>query len=609
MAESSLTEPADALDRSDGAHHFSPIPRQRCGGSHWGMWHWPDALTGVCYLIGAFWVTLHLWGAARHRVLAGSPGDQYQFEYWLAHTARVIDGGLSPFYDNHVNAPLGINLMANTSCLGLTVPLAPVTWLWGPSVAFTVIVFIAPLSTSVAWYWFFSRQVTASTVAAAVGGGICGFAPGVISQTDGHPNVATQFVVPLILWRLIRLAQDQRYLRNGLILGLLAAYQALIDEEILLIAAMGLLVFCLTWAAFRPRAARACAWSFARGFTVAAGLALAALAYPLWFQFFGPQHYHGLGPGTYGFGTDLYAFTAYAGNSLGGSMHGLKLATSVTEQNSFFGWTLVAQVLLMVIAMWREAVVRAAALCSAVCAVLSLGTYLRVDGEYVSRWGPWRALVHLPIFDSVIPTRLTLGIVPPIALLTVLAIDRIRQHAAFRGRRDLRIVVFGGLAATLLPLLPTPLPAVARPVTPGFISSGEWRSHLASGRTLVNVPLTVDTGARTMQWAASQRLGFAIAGGYFLAPDPGAPDGPAIYGALPRPTAAVWNAIAAGAPVGNSAPNRGQVQADLRYWRAGAVILTPQAHSGALREVTTQLLGFAPTWTGGVWLWDLDHRR
>ena len=45
---------------------------------------------------------------------------------------------------------------------------------------------------------------------------------------------------------------------------------------------------------------------------------------------------------------------------------------------------------------------------------------------------------------------------------------------------------------------------------------------------------------------------------------------------------------------------------DLRYWRAGAVILDPRLRqAGSLHRGMTELTGVRPTFTGGVWLWDV----
>ena len=45
--------------------------------------------------------------------------------------------------------------------------------------------------------------------------------------------------------------------------------------------------------------------------------------------------------------------------------------------------------------------------------------------------------------------------------------------------------------------------------------------------------------------------------------------------------------------------------ADLRYWQAAVVVLTPQPRDIEMLRVMTDLLGFQPTWNGGAWIWDV----
>ncbi len=46
---------------------------------------------------------------------------------------RIFTHGENPLFTPQLNAPDGVNLMANTGLLGLTVPLVPVTLLFGPA--------------------------------------------------------------------------------------------------------------------------------------------------------------------------------------------------------------------------------------------------------------------------------------------------------------------------------------------------------------------------------------------------------------------------------------------------------------------------------------------
>src|SRR2546421_935109 len=165
----------------------------------------PDLVPAVVYLVGAGYVTGGLWPDLDGRVQANNVQDQGAFEFFLAHGARVLAHLSNPLFDGQVNVPAGVNMMANTSILGLSVPLAPVTLLFGPAAAYAALLVLAPALTATAWYFVLSRHVVRSRLAAAVAGGFCGFAPGLVSQSNGHPNVATQFLVPLILLQVAKL--------------------------------------------------------------------------------------------------------------------------------------------------------------------------------------------------------------------------------------------------------------------------------------------------------------------------------------------------------------------------------------------------------------------
>ena len=45
--------------------------------------------------------------------------------------------------------------------------------------------------------------------------------------------------------------------------------------------------------------------------------------------------------------------------------------------------------------------------------------------------------------------------------------------------------------------------------------------------------------------------------------------------------------------------------ADLRYWNAGVLVLTPQKHDVDMLRVMSDILGAKPTWTKGAWIWDV----
>ncbi len=573
-----------------------------------------DLAVAVVYLVGAVYVAGHLLRDPSNRVQEHNAADNVVFQWALAHGARLLTHGGNPFFSTALNMPDGVNLIANTSILGLALPLAPVTLLFGPAISYALLVILAPFSTALSWYFVLSRHVVGARTAAALGGLFCGFAPGMISQDTGHPNIAMQFLIPLIIWRAIRLREPGKAVRNGIILGLLCVWQAFINEEILLITVVGFGLFLAGYAVRRRGVVAAHYRTFLAGAGVAAVVGVLALAYPLYVQFLGPQHYRGL-PNTVEFyGTDLASFFAFSSVSIGGRAANLgHLAQNAAEENSFFGWPLV--VLVLAVGWWlrRNPVVFAASVVGFVFAVLSMGPRLTIRGAHAGLPGPFALLAKLPLFDTMVPTRLALGVIPAVGVLLAVGyreiVTLLRQISLPEVRRTALVVWGTLLVAALLPLVPRPLDAINAPPMPGFISSGAWRAYVAPGHSLVPVPLPSSSYAYPMAWSAVTGLDLAIPRGYFLGPksDSQHPGNlQAVFGAPPRPTPTLLAAVASSStPAVVSAYDRTEFLADLRFWHASVVVLAPQFSEEALWKTTTDLVGFTPTWTDGLWVWDV----
>jgi len=68
-----------------------------------------------------------------------------------------------------------------------------------------------------------------ANVLGAVAGSFVGFAPGIVHHANGQANFLTNFLLPFIILRVMKLAEDGRWLRNGIYLGLLVAYQVFLN--------------------------------------------------------------------------------------------------------------------------------------------------------------------------------------------------------------------------------------------------------------------------------------------------------------------------------------------------------------------------------------------
>jgi len=235
----SVAVPATAAASDDPPAERSETPRAR------RLWR-RDLLFVMLSLALAGYVTQGLWSDPYRHVLAQNAGDQAFFEWLLGYGVYVTGHGANPFFTTLLNAPVGVNLAANTSITVFIVLFAPLSHLLGPQVSFVTILTLNLAGAATAWYFFFRRYVTGRRVAAATAGLFCGFAPGFISHANGHLNWSAGWVAPVVLWWVLKLREPGRWLRNGLILGVLVAVGFSIAAEGLFFTALASGVFLIS---------------------------------------------------------------------------------------------------------------------------------------------------------------------------------------------------------------------------------------------------------------------------------------------------------------------------------------------------------------------------
>jgi hypothetical protein len=568
---------------------------------------WPDVFVCWFFILAAVYVTFPLWVEPGIKTAHTVPGDQALFQWFLAHAARAVTHLENPLTTTLLNAPEGINMMANTSIVGLAIPLMPVTLLFGAHVSLLVALTLALAGTAAGWYFLLSRHGVESTFAAAVGGWFCGFSPVMISHASWHPNLTFQLLVPLIVYQVLKLREPGRAFRNGVILALLVAYQAFINEEILLFAAFGCGVFVIAYALENPPEFFKAWRPMLASLTVTAIVAGVLLAYPLWIQFFGPHHYRGL-PSLFQVLTiDISSIVAFATESLAGSGHWVdrKMFAGESEESIYFGRPLLAVLILVLFLVRKRAAGRAIRVTGFVALILGLGAELRYRGAGTGIRGPWEALRKLPILDSVVPTRFGFVVTIAVGVLLALATQQVWDYAARRthsGRwRGAWILV---LAIGLVPVAPTPLDTRSQSPVPRFITEGAWRSYVRDGKAVVPLPYPTPNHTDGMRWAAAADAGFAIPGGYFLFPSDGIEGRSASFGSPLRPTSQLLDKVESTgvAPRVSDLERRAAVE-DLRFWEADLVVLpADERNAGALRGTVEALLGPAEL-VQDVWLW------
>ncbi len=556
-----------------------------------------DTAVCVAFLGFAAWLSHNLWPDPATRALADNVNDQALIEWFLAHAVRVWKGDFSLLTDR-LNSPDGVNLMSNASHILHGVLMAPVTVLFGPAASFALLVAFNLAATAAGWYLLFARGLRLHRGAAIVGGLSAGFAPGMISQSNSHLHMTAQWLIPPIVWCVIRLTRvrgQRDAVKTALGLSALVCAQLLLGEEVLFLAVMTLVLFAVVYAVLRLRWALRVAPTFLAGMAIAAGVSTIVLVYPLWYQFAGPRHTPNAPfPPQYYF-ADLASYFVFSPLSLAGSDDASRLASSDTELNAFFGLPLLVVLLGCALWRWRSPTVVAATVTSVVIMYLSLGVNVTLDGEKTGWPSLYKTIADIPVVNGALPTRYSLAVITLIAVVLANTID-----AAIRTRGVSRVAVPAAIVAALLPLAPMPLQTTYRAPVPEFITTGAWRQCAPEDGVIVPVPLPTPTAPDSMRWAAAADTAFGLPEGFFIGNY--GPGGRASVGTYKRPTSKLLADVAStGAIPDISDATRTQARADLAFWRADCVALAHGPNEGALRTTLERLLGpgtaIADTWT------------
>jgi hypothetical protein len=228
-------------------------------------------------------------------------------------------------------------------------------------------------------------------------------------------------------------------------------------------------------------------------------------------------------------------------------------------------------------------------------------------------------LAGLPLFDSVVPTRLSLVVIPVVGVLLALFVDWLMIHggpdtaaaadgpaAARRFWAPYRVLGAGALAMALLPIVPTSLPVTARQPAPRFITSGAWRDRVPEGSTVGVLPFGWQNDVNSMQWQTEQGFRFKILGGYFLGPDPAREDKRAGFGAGGYFVRTVLGEGRDSRMIVTD-EQRAHCLAQLRGWRADVLLLPADApNAEVVRGTAEQILGPGQR-VEDVWIWRV-HR-
>ncbi len=566
----------------------------------------------LIYLAISLVVFSSAWANTAH-LSVGVYGDPQMFMWAFNWTPYALSHHLNPFFTDYLNYPAGANLLWNPipSIPGLL--LAPVQTLFGQVVAYNLLITLA-----LAFSAWFAQLAIGSLVgdrlAAFFGGLLYGFSPYMLAHALAHANFVIGVFPPIALLLLAELFVWQRHRPwiPGVALGLVAAMQLLTSAEMLLTTAFFAGVGLLVLAVVRRHEAREHLAHGVGGIAFAAAVALPLAAYPLYFQFFGPQHIAGIIRPQDFYVIDLANFvvpTAIAWLAPHAVVElSQKWSGNIVEWNGYIGVALIA-LLGFTACRWRsKPVVMWSAVMCAVIALLSLGPHLHIAGREIHHIPlPWLAFQSLPLLGNVLPARLMLDFYLAGGILLAFFISQLRRTPSLGGR----VLAWTSVGVALLLLAPRlPWPATNNPVPAFFTQSTVQR--IPDGSVALVAPFATNIGYRTsaaastsgdaMLWQVASGMRFRMPEGYVEVPGP---NGEASLGG---PLSTFTESTMLAIQDGGSAPQmtdslRTGLLADLKRWNARTVLVGPMANQDEMVRLFTALFGREPESVGGVYVW------
>jgi hypothetical protein len=337
---------------------------------------------GLTYLAAAVVIWGQAWfhGASTH-TLCGC-GDPALFLWFFQWPATAVAHGHNPFFSTALFHPGGINLLAQTSVMGLSIPLAPVTWIWGPVATLNVASTLAP-ALSAFFCFLVLRRWVPWMPAAFLGGLLYGFSPFVLSNlATAHLMTAALMLLPVILAVLdeILIRQTRSPRLTGLWLGLLVFAQFFFSTELLAVMAIivvpSLFVLVAYASVFHRDRLRALAPHAAGALLVGGVVGAVLLAWPVWFALDGPGHLSGLiwpnigSVGGYGASSFVTADVLH-GSSVYTALGGYE--GKVLPSSAYLGWGLLGTLAGGLLIWFRDRRLWFFGFLLALCVICSLG--------------------------------------------------------------------------------------------------------------------------------------------------------------------------------------------------------------------------------------------
>ena len=468
-------------------------------------------------------------------------------------------------------------------------------------------------------FYLMARRFIRWRPAAFVGGLLYGFSPFFAAEGAAHLFLIVGFIPPLVvlfLDRFFRTKSDPPWL-TGLLVGGCFVAQLYISAEVFasmaVMTAVAAALWGISWLIRRPpvevsRLMRMAACALVV-FVLGSG-------FGIWTALDGPEHINGPAQSTSaiaGLSSDPVGFVVptevqrltFGHAALGDSLVAQRDAKwhiaieAPGENGSYVGIPLLVILIAGTIALRRKRLVQFAAAMAVAGMLLSMGSYLHIDGHKTGIPLPFDVLAHLPLFESGAASRYVEFFWLFAALLLGLFVDALytRLDGWDQPGDRLRATVGSTLVmlCALIPLLPVwPYGSGPGDVPAWFATTAR---SIPVGTTVVVYPFASPSDASAMLWQATAHDTFRMPGGYAVFRSA---DGTSTFDSDPS---LVQQALAECTGGGQPQLPPSTLRRELRSWNASLAVV-PISAPGA--SCATRLFdsAYGPSRTnGGVRLW------
>jgi len=488
--------------------------------------------------------------------------------------------------------------------------------LFGPQVALTTLLVIG-FAGSAASMFYVLRRWNASVLGAALGGTLYGFSPALVDSGIGHYSLVLAVLPPLLIDRMMRIVTGLgRPWRNGLWLGLLAAVQLFISEELLVDTVIAAVILLAVLAVCRPREVLNRIPATAAGLAVAAGVALVLCARGLWVQFHGIAakgaaatviimyngHPTNLGTLPYAFINPSNAVILHSSST---EYIANNYPQPLPEYLAYLGVPMIILLLVAIVYFWRHLVIRTAGVTCLLLEWLAMGAKPIRPGTFTLPGFllPWQYVQHVPVIGGMVPDRLCILADAAAAVVLAFSLDLARGgKVEFFARMQNGARVAAGVAVVaILPILPTPYGVVQVNSLPAGWQGTFAALHLSPDARVLLAPFPYSGQSQMMRFQAETNEPAVMIGGDFIAPDEPGRQGRAGRSGLTATTKYI-NFLAGDAP--SPLPSNARIHADLAAMKPQAIVAVTTKTS-RLGQFLIQLFGQPTTQVGSVLGWRL----